>query len=490
MVFLRSFKRGESNSPWSSISSVVIGKEPAAPTTWSSTTTAIIGEDITLYWVHNSADNSSQTFAELEITINGETETHTIKNDRVDSEKDKTSSYTLSVTNGEGSQIKWRVRTAGVTKKYGDWSIQRTIDIYAPPTLELNIVDGDGDVVNSITTFPFYISGLAGPNTQAPIGYHLTISSNSTYETVDGAGNIKMITAGSPVYSKYYDINQPLMIEMSANNLDIENNITYTVTCVVSMNSGLTAESKCVFNVEWTSDSYSPNAEIAIDKETVVAYIRPYCRDENGVLVNNVRLSVYRREFDGGFTELAKGLSNLQNVMITDPHPSLDYARYRIVAITEDTGAVGFTDLPGYPVQNKAVVIQWDEEWSDFDPSTGGRLSEQPWSGSMLKLPYNIDVADNHEADVSLIKYIGRERPVGYYGTQRGETATWNLEIVKSDMETLYALRRLASYLGNVYVREPSGSGYWANVRVSFSQKHCELTIPVTFDITRVEGGV
>ena len=108
----------------------------------------------------------------------------------------------------------------------------------------------------------------------------------------------------------------------------------------------------------------------------------------------------------------------------------------------------------------------------------------------MLKLPYNIDVADNHEADVSLIKYIGRERPVGYYGTQRGETATWNLEIVKSDMETLYALRRLASYLGNVYVREPSGSGYWANVRVSFSQKHCELTIPVTFDITRVEGGV
>ena len=44
--------------------------------------------------------------------------------------------------------------------------------------------------------------------------------------------------------------------------------------------------------------------------------------------------------------------------------------------------------------------------------------------------------------------------------------------------------------MGDCYVREPSGSGYWANVTVSFSQKHCELTIPVTLNLTRVEGGI
>lgn len=44
--------------------------------------------------------------------------------------------------------------------------------------------------------------------------------------------------------------------------------------------------------------------------------------------------------------------------------------------------------------------------------------------------------------------------------------------------------------MGDVYVREPSGSGYWANISVSFTQTHCELTIPVTLNITRVEGGV
>ena len=107
----------------------------------------------------------------------------------------------------------------------------------------------------------------------------------------------------------------------------------------------------------------------------------------------------------------------------------------------------------------------------------------------MIKFPYNIDVSNSNSADVSLVEYIGREHPVSYYGTQKGETATWNVEFDKSDTETLYALRRLAAWMGDVYVREPSGSGYWAQVNVSFSQKHTELVIPVTFTITRVEGG-
>jgi hypothetical protein len=99
-------------------------------------------------------------------------------------------------------------------------------------------------------------------------------------------------------------------------------------------------------------------------------------------------------------------------------------------------------------------------------------------------------VADSNAVDVSLINYIGREHPVSYYGTQLGSTSTWNVAIPKDDVNTLYALRRLATWLGDVYVREPSGSGYWASISVSFKQTHRELTIPVTLNIKRVEGGV
>ena len=309
------------------------------------------------------------------------------------------------------------------------------------------------------------------------------------YETLDDIGNTKIVSAGQEIYSKYFDISSALSVEFSAFNIDLENNISYTVTCSVTMNSGLTAETTSSFSVAWADMEYEPNAEIAIDYDSLTANIRPYCDDEEGNLIPNVYLSVYRREFDGSFTELIKNIDNSDSVFITDPHPALDYARYRIIATDKTTGAMTYCDLAGYPVGETSIVIQWNEEWKEFDSINPDELEQPPWSGSLLKLPYNVDVSDSHSSDVSMVEYIGRKRPVSYYGTQLGETATWNVAIPKDDKNTLYALRRLAIYMGDVYVREPSGSGYWANVSVSFSQKHCELTIPVKKKKKRVEGG-
>lgn len=475
----------QGSSAWSSIVSIIIGKVPSPPTTWSSTTTAVTGESLTLYWVHNTEDGSSQTYAEVEMYIDGVKEIYTVKNSTDEDEKDKTSSYVIDTAEYvEGTKIQWRVRTAGITNDYGEWSVQRTVDIYAPPTLELSVTDINGDLLETLKTFPFYVSALAGPNTQRPIGYHLSVIANETYETVDNMGNAIMIKEGESVYSKHFDISDPLLVEMSASNVNLENNIEYTVTCSAYMDSGLTAESYLDFTVTWTDDENWPNAEIGIDYDTLVAYINPYCND------TNVTLSVYRREFDGSFTELATGIDGSTHTYITDPHPSLDYARYRVVAKTNNTGAISFYDVPGYPVGEKAVIIQWDEEWTYFDATEDAELEKPPWVGSMLKLPYNIDVSDKYSPDVSLVNYAGREHSVSYYGTHHGQGSSWKVEIPKSDVETLYVLRRLAMWMGDVYVREPSGSGYWAQITVSFSQTHCKTTIPVSFDIKRVEGGM
>lgn len=478
-------------SGWSEIKSTVIGEPPAAPTTWSSTTTGVTGETVNLYWVHNSEDGSSQTYAELELIIGGITDVRTIKNTTDEDEKDKTSVYSIN-TSGykEGTKIQWRVRTAGVTKTYGDWSVQRTIDIYTPPTLELNVIAKDGSTIETLTTFPIYISALAGPNTQEPIGYHVSVTANETHQTVDSLGNEITINAGDEVYSKYFDTNDPLMVELSANNIDLANNIAYTVTCVVAMNSGLTATASDGFNVSWTEEQYEPTAEIAIDPEAYSAYIRPFCEDENEELITDVLLSVYRREPDGRFTEIATNLVNTENTFVTDPHPALDFARYRIVATSKTTGAVSYCDMPGIPVGGKGIVIQWDEKWSTFESNNEDSLEQPPWSGSMLKLPYNVDVSVNRKPDVELVEYIGRQHPVGYYGTHLGETETWNCSVPKSDRETLYALDRLGIYMGDVYVRESSGHGYWANITISISKTHLEVVVPVTINVTRVEGGM
>ena len=477
---------------WSEVSSVTIGEEPGAPTTWASSTTVIVGEPLILYWVHNSLDNSAETYGELELTIDGTTTTKTIAKSTDEDEQWETSYYELDTSKyKEGTKILWRVRTAGITKVYGEYSIQREVDIYAQPTLEVNLFEADSQThTETLTKFPLRIKAVAGPNTQEPVSYHLSVMTNSYYETIDNIGNVKMVNAGDEIYSKHFDTNDILDINLSAADIDFENSVTYTITCVVYMNSGLTVETSRPLTIYWTDEAYDIDAEIGIDDNSYSAYIKPYCNNADGELVEGVKLSVYRREYDGTFTEIATGLDNTTNTFVTDPHPSLDYARYRVVAITDATGAVSFYDVPAYPVGAICAVIQWDEAWSNFDVYNEDALEQPAWSGSLLKLPYNFDVSDNHSMDVGLIEYIGRKHPVAYYGTQVGESSTWNLEIVRDDKETLYAIRRLAKYTGNVYVREPSGSGYWANVSVSFSQKHCELTIPVTFSITRVEGGI
>ncbi len=562
--------RDSIKSGWTEIKSVVLGTKPAAPTTWSSTTTAIVGEPVNMYWVHNSADGSSQTRATLNVYVNDTLVVNQIiENTASEEDKDKTSVYTFDTASySEGATIKWKVRTAGVTNEYGDWSIDRTIDVYARPSLELSVLGVDNNDLDVITEFPLTIKALGHPNTQLPIGYHLSVTSKSDYETTDSLGNIKMVKAGDQVYSNYFDVTGMLETVLSANDIDLENGVEYVFSCIASMNSGLTAEDTKTLSVAWEDRTCEPNAEVVINPDDITAEIRPYCQiaqtvryrvlyrdgqyvktnevlsnvyknvfvydhipdgEEDYVLndpdattttgekvhagfeysedgtseveiyfcevqefedITDVYLAVYRREYDGSFTKIESDIDGETNATVVDPHPSLDYARYRIVATSKDTGAISFYDLPLYPVDCKSVIIQWDEAWTNFEVRDDGEVTEPSWSGSMLKLPYNIDVSDNTRIDVEHVEYIGRSHPISYYGTQVGESSTWNVTIDKSDKETIYALRRLSKWMGDVYVREPSGLGYWATISVSFSQKHCEKAVPVTLNITRVEGGV
>lgn len=571
-------------SPWSKIVSFRLGEKPSAPTTWSSSTNVIAGEDLTLYWVHNTVDGSSQTFAKLQLYIdNSSTPTqyiipntarygisasgkvYKISDFENDDDKDATSVFVINTGYyKEGATIKWKVATKGVlydsdddedpNSDYGEFSIVRTVDIYAPPTVDLNLKTQDGEVTNTFQSFPVCVEALAGPDTQKPIGYHISVMSTESYDTVDQMGNDQKINANTTVYSKYFDVkDNPLKVTLSAADIDLENNVEYKVKCVVAMDSGLSAESETDLIVNWTDIEYAPSAEISIDMDTLEANIRPYCgyypeiyhkvvydssadmyyfhaetidkdtiiegapmegdiatatyepvyvgklADNSTIyytivegdeleLIEDVTLSVYRREPDGSFTEIETGIEN-NSMTVVDPHPALNYARYRIVSVTNSTGAVSYSDVEEY-IGEKAIVLRWDEEWSNFFIYETGEFEQPSLTGSMLKLPYNIDISDKTTPDVELVAYAGREHPVSYYGTQLGVTGSWSAEIDKKDEETIYSLRRLSRWMGDVYVREPSGTGYWAHITVHFKQTHLQTTIPVSLEITRVEGGM
>ena len=481
----------QGESSWTGIKSCVIGKKPSMPTTWSSTTTAIVGEKVYLHWVHNAQDGSSEYVADLELTIDGRTSTKTIKNSTDEDEKDKTKVYELDTSEyKEGTKIDWRVRTSGVTHEYGDWSVKRKIDVYAQPVVAVSIINQNGSATDTIMNFPFTIKAVAGPNTQAPIGYHVTITPNVGYSSVDNVGNEYLVSPGETIFTKYYDTDQVLNAEMTPAIIDLKDSVEYTVSVVVSMNSGLTASSEAVFTVHWADIGYQLDCEMTVNTDTYTAYITPWCVNPSDKTVPDVTMSVYRREYDGSYQEIMTGLDPRQSVSVTDPHPALDYARYRLVAISNETGAVSYYDPPGYPIHCPCAIIQWNESWINFDTSNTADRSEPAWTGSMLKLPYNLDVSDSGDVDSEQVEYIGRKFPVSYYGTMINETSSWSLVIDKEDKETLYALRRLKKYAGDCYIREPSGSGYWAKLSVSISQTHNEPAASVSIDITRVDGGV
>lgn len=502
-------KNSQGESGWTGVVSCKVGKKPAAPTTWSSASKAMTTDTIKLYWVNNSQDGSKASKSELYITANGTrinptTLTHTYKDDEDDEETHSTVLDSSSIA--DGATIKWKVRTMGVVNEWSDWSVERTIEVYAPPTLELTLTNKDGTELDTVEQFPIYVKGVSGPVNQAPIGYHISVISLVDYEYEDQTGETQYVAAGQEIYSKYFDIGTDLLVELNPSGIDLENGAEYLLLGTVTMNSGLSAESQVQFTVDWTDESYYVDAEIIYDDETYSCIIRPYAytlpadydpdtstEEPEETLVDNVTLNLYRRDSNGDFIEIATEIENTKNTYLTDPHPALDYARYRVVTISKSTGAVSFEDIPAYPIDETSVIIQWDEKWENIvtsEEEPDNIPEENEWSGSRVVLRYNIDVSDKNSIDVSLVEYVGRKRPVSYYGTQLGESSSWKVDIPKDDEDTLYALRRLATYTGDVYVREPSGTGYWASIAVSMNINHCQTVIPVTLDITRVEGGM
>lgn len=510
---------------WSNIMSFMLGMKPEPPTVWASNKIVAIGDPLKLYWTHNPKDSSVQTQAIMEFaygtyrydekgnkefvatatepyiypgTYGDDIVTKSYKSDP-DNIADQTYIWEIDTTHekaANGAAIKWRMKTAGVLVDdddypyYSDLSEYNIVDIYEKPSLMATLRDVNGEIIQSageLTSFPLKVEMSVGDyDNQRPTGYYISITANSKegYEIVNDLGEVEYVAAGTAVYSKYIDTNESDWTEeISANHVTLADDVEYTVTCSVYMSSGLTSQKSNTFVTSWVESYIVPFATAFINPDDLSASIRPYT---NG-MEDDVILSVYRKEYDGSFTEIE---SNIQNgTWITDPHPALDYARYRIIAKSTSNGAVEYHDIPPIEVGEKSLVIQWDESWDYLYTTDDGDTPIYSRVGSMLKLPYNISISYSNNPDTSLVKYIGRKNPVSYYGTQIGEQESWSTVIEKADKETLYAIRRLSIWMGDVYVREPSGTGYWANVSINYSTSSQDLTVPISINVNRVEGG-
>lgn len=531
------------DSGWSKIVSCVIGTAPSAPTTWSSKEVGSLhdvdnsSDHILLYWIHNSEDGSTERYAELYMkvtlytsdttTVNKEY-TQVIKNPSTD--EDTVRSYTFNpytVWQDVGGDypgkivVTWKVRTQGIYAAYGEWSITRTITIYRNPEIYVEGYDKESnDYVNVFSSFPVRLEII--PDTQASsqkaLWCNITIKSMAPYKTTNNDGTIRVISKGDEIYSKGFAVTKNKMgyipdtipndgeynvdktnewlfyKTLTASDLHfMRGDILYELDVTVSFDSGLTATYTDQVTSSSAMSNFTIDAELSYNKQQYSMTIYPYSRTA-GLLNSDIEFSIYRIEVNGELTLVANGVKNEMSSSVIDPHPTLNYARYRIIGTDVRNNQCVFYDTSPFNVGEKAAIIQWDETIINYDGLTdldaSSVTADPSVSGSILVLPYNIDISDSFNLDTNNVEYIGRKRPVSYYGTQRGHSSSWSIEIPKYDTETLNAIRRLSEYAGDVYVREPSGTGYWASIKPSFSINHNQLTIPVSFSITRVEGGV
>lgn len=247
------------------------------------------------------------------------------------------------------------------------------------------------------------------------------------------------------------------------------------------------------YTYSYEQDEYIQCLNTDTYQSTLTYYKPPETYDSENNLSVNASLSVYRRNYDGSFTLIASGIQNGIETVI-DPHPALDYARYRVVSTDIVSGKIDYSDIEDVEVGNKSIVLQWSDKWINSSVLNNVDYDVVQYDlndvelTSMLELPYNISISEESDVDVSLQQYIGRESPVSYYGTQLGISGSWSTAIDKTDSETIFQLRRLQRWRGNVYVREPSGIGYWANIKVSMSNTFDSLITPISIDVTKVEG--
>ena len=511
------------DSDWSSIISLELGTKPDPPTTWSSVSVATPEDkEVILYWSHNSTDGSDLTKSRLTYNIEVDGKVETSARYELDPPTDGSiPCYTIDISSyTKDAKIYWQVQTKGLESM--DWSktsLRREIDVYTPPSLSMTITDNNSDNKDSskITALPINIRLQTEAQKDRPqhaIGYGISIvaDDDSYYRIYDASGNEVVIHPGDEIYSKtvYTSSVNEYAFKIGYSDILLKNGMSYIVKGTIYMSSGLSTSVEQYINVNFL-ESNIPIPTVSLEPDIESGYtmgIQACVFDENGNCPSSIELSIYRIMPDGELLEIISNVHNSDSFYVTDPHPSLRNAKYRVVATDKNTGLSAYVDTAGINFDDPAIIIQWDENWNSYsiDPisyiagtdasgnivlsEVSSKTTDFPWSGSLLRLPYNIDVTESNTLDTSLVEYIGRKHPVGYYGTQQGSSASWNTSVPADDDETIFLLRRLAIYPGDVYVREPSGIGYWANISVSFNKNHGDVIIPVTLDIKRVEGGI
>ena len=486
--------------------SALLGTVPEAPTVGTTPSALTTDDSLTMSWTHNSEDKSEQSAYQVEITVNGTART------RSGTTASELTLTMASIGAGDAATVTWRVRTKGVLDTWGAWSKRQTVKVWATLSVGLAITKNDGSDFPDdpqtgrplVTTYPFRIkvdNDAAGWGNKA-IQWYGSITSDDDIPYIGRDGEDAWTFAGEAVWSYQKDVDEAegyaIDVKVQWKDVALVDGARYTVRfgCVTRQGMRCEAEPLPFVFGAGTAEFPAPFANFEFDPESLACTIWPWCYraadpEEPDVPGTRLRsytlLAVYRIMGDGEAVLIAENIKNAGKQWVIDPHPSFGTCRYRIVATDTQTGAQNATE-GDVETPFESICIQWGD---DFFLTEGQDGTSVATSGTRVVLPYNLQVNESYAPDVALREYAGRRAPVAYYGTQRGARASWTADLAKDiDADALGLLRRLARTMEDVYVREPSGTGYWAHAEVSgISHAHNTSSVGAQISVTAVDHG-
>ena len=487
---------------WSSIVSTVLATKPDPPTTYETEPSYTVDEVAYFRWTHNSEDKSVQTRFQLRWAFYRPGTSTPVVEIEDESSDDSWMGRHLGTVDyratPDGTELRWMVRTKGAHSDWSDWSVERSLMIYTQPELTVSLTDAEGNSVddeNPLTAFPLDVSMDASGGGGTVVAYHVTIVAAEAISWYDEYGTENFIAPGDVAFSAdYLTSDDPYTARISSGESRLYDGGMYIAVADVAMASGLRATApEYTFAVDFDATVPEPTALVEFDDDSLTASIIPECfaldeyDEETDQYQEGVTLSVLRIDQDGTLTMLRSGITNDGTETVVDPHATFGECWYHIVATDTATGITNFADVMGESVHD-TCVIQWDDNFNEaISPDDDG---ERDWTYSGMRIDglYNLMFSENGEVEAEDVSYIGRAHPVSYYGTQKGYKASYQIDFPKNDSRTLQLARRLQGHLDDIYVREPSGTGFWAHATtVSIDRNYDTAAITLRVDAVRVD---
>lgn len=234
------------------------------------------------------------------------------------------------------------------------------------------------------------------------------------------------------------------------------------------------------FRVDWNHKAVDPSANITIDRDNDVAFIRTIQPPAGDYLAGDTcdiyRLSVDKPELI--ISDAAFG------TWYADEYPTIgEFGGYKVVYRTFNGDS--------RTIDGRYAHTEYEGE----DYSLTDFMSIIDFGKDSVTLRYNLSLSNSWNKDFTETKYLGGavqgdwNPAVSRTGSIKATVSIKEDPMTENPEETIEAMRRLAVYAGVCHVRTPDGSNYYANVDVQEDREEKWVTQLAKFslNITRVD---